>query len=291
MSDTDVLRDNENPTAKFARLRSPNYPALDLGTALAKVRVLHERERRGSVNARIAIRHWGYSEKSSGGQTALAALKAFGLITDNGEGPARTVQVSDLALRILLDTRPNSSERRESIQRAALSPKIHAQVWADLEGNLGSDDNLRHRLIFDYHFNENTVTAFIREFKTTLDFAEISQSDRLSVSEAEHGSDQSFVEDFSVVKLNPQNIPVRTPEMAAPLIFESKQRMMSTIQQLQPGIRQDVFSLTEGTVSIQWPESISRDSFEDLSAWLDILKRKIGRSVTTSDEIAVANGV
>ncbi|MDP8981612.1 MAG: hypothetical protein M3O35_13605 [Acidobacteriota bacterium] len=42
---------------------------------------------------------------------------------------------------------------------------------------------------------------------------------------------------------------------------------------------QDVFSLTEGPVTIQWPTSLSPESFEDLSAWLDILKRKIGRSV------------
>ena len=44
-------------------------------------------------------------------------------------------------------------------------------------------------------------------------------------------------------------------------------------------IRQDVFSLGEGPVTIQWPASLSPESFQDLSAWLDILKRKIGRSV------------
>lgn len=46
-----------------------------------------------------------------------------------------------------------------------------------------------------------------------------------------------------------------------------------------PGVRQDLFSLSEGTVSIQWPASLSAASYEDLSDWLDILKRKIGRSV------------
>jgi hypothetical protein len=44
-------------------------------------------------------------------------------------------------------------------------------------------------------------------------------------------------------------------------------------------IRQDVFSLVEGPVTIQWPAVLSAASFEDLSAWLDILKRKIGRSI------------
>jgi hypothetical protein len=43
--------------------------------------------------------------------------------------------------------------------------------------------------------------------------------------------------------------------------------------------RQDIFSLDEGPVTIQWPASLSKESFNDLAAWMDILKRKIGRSV------------
>lgn len=46
-----------------------------------------------------------------------------------------------------------------------------------------------------------------------------------------------------------------------------------------PNARQDVFSIGEGNVTVQWPASLSPESFEDVSAWLDILKRKIGRSV------------
>jgi hypothetical protein len=45
---------------------------------------------------------------------------------------------------------------------------------------------------------------------------------------------------------------------------------------------QDVFSLTEGPVTIQWPASLSAESYEDFSGWLDLLKRKIGRSVVRS---------
>lgn len=46
--------------------------------------------------------------------------------------------------------------------------------------------------------------------------------------------------------------------------------------------RQDVFSIGEGAVTVQWPATLSAESFEDVSAWLDILKRKIGRSVSKS---------
>ena len=45
-------------------------------------------------------------------------------------------------------------------------------------------------------------------------------------------------------------------------------------------IRQDIFSLTEGLVTIEWPSSLSAESYQDVSDWLDIVKRKIGRSVS-----------
>lgn len=167
------------------RHRSPNYPRIDLETAIGRARVLHEHERRGSVNARVAVRHWGYAERSSGGQLVLGALKGFGLITDTGEGTARTIQLSELALRILLDARPVSPERDEAIKRAALNPRIHADIWTSLHGDLGSDDNLRHRLIFDWRFNENVVDAFIREFRATVAYAKLNKSDTLSDSDGE----------------------------------------------------------------------------------------------------------
>ena len=50
-------------------------------------------------------------------------------------------------------------------------------------------------------------------------------------------------------------------------------------ERVKVGLRQDVFSVPEGEISIQWPVSLSPESFEDVGDWLDILKRKIGRSV------------
>ena len=47
----------------------------------------------------------------------------------------------------------------------------------------------------------------------------------------------------------------------------------------QSGTRQDVFSLPEGAVIVHWSFPLSPDSFQDIDDWLDILKRKIGRSV------------
>jgi hypothetical protein len=53
---------------------------------------------------------------------------------------------------------------------------------------------------------------------------------------------------------------------------------------LPPSVKQDVFSIGEGEVTVRWPASLSPESFEDVSAWLDILKRKIGRSVKVPEQ-------
>ncbi len=46
------------------------------------------------------------------------------------------------------------------------------------------------------------------------------------------------------------------------------------------GMRQEVFSLDEGDVTIQWPDRISTESLKDFEEWLTILQRKVRRSVT-----------
>jgi len=309
---------NQEAQPRQQRLRSPNYPGIDLETAVARARALYEHERRGTVNARVAVQHWGYSEKSSGGQVVLAALKAFGLTDETGEGAARTIRLSDLALRILLDTRPTSTDRQEALRRAALNPRIHSEVWTALNGNLGSEENLRHRLIFDWRFNENVVDSFIREFRATLEFAHVAED--ANISHGDEESDESSLKVGDYVQWESQGIlqfdeprrirevsqdgewafvegsntgipmkqltvadPSANPPPASPsgspptprVVVEEKPRLTPP----PPGTRQDVFSLAEGPVTIQWPASLGPDSFEDLAAWLDILKRKIGRSV------------
>ena len=44
---------------------------------------------------------------------------------------------------------------------------------------------------------------------------------------------------------------------------------------------EDKFSLVEGQVTFQYPRTLSEESFQDLCAWLEVLKRKMGRSVVT----------
>lgn len=55
------------------------------------------------------------------------------------------------------------------------------------------------------------------------------------------------------------------------------------------GMRQEIFSLVEGDVTIQWPERIGKESLQDFLDWWPILKRKVERSLVVDDPKGVAN--
>jgi hypothetical protein len=134
----------------------------------------------------VAAGHWGFKLKSSGGLTTVAALKGFGLMRDvESGGGGRSIQLTELALRILLDERDPSPERDAAIKQASLSPKIHAELWKKWPMELPSDGELRHQLIFEWKFNENSVADFIQEYKDTIAFATLTASDTIPVPQSD----------------------------------------------------------------------------------------------------------
>jgi hypothetical protein len=180
-----------NVARSVAKMRSPSYPGVNLETAIKRATGFYQKERRNSAPYAVAASHWGFGAKSSGGLVTVAALKAFGLIKELEKGASgRMIQLSDLAFRIILDTREDSPERMAAIREAALRPRLHGELWRKYRTAEGvSDANLRHDLIFNWKFNENTVDEFIREYRETIRYAKLSESDKLSdeVEDKEEG--------------------------------------------------------------------------------------------------------
>lgn len=180
---------NKATDDKRKRQRSPAYPYINLEAALKRAKEFYDKEARNAVNIRVAAKHWGYDEKSSGGLQTAATLLSFGLLQDEGTGEKRKLQLTQNALRILLDTRPESAERAQAIKTAALAPKIHQQLWSKWGNSLPSDDSLRFALTVEWKppFNDNAVDGFIREYKDTIAFAKLSESDKVSLGEVDPG--------------------------------------------------------------------------------------------------------
>jgi hypothetical protein len=304
-------QDNE----KRKRMRSPAYPYVNLETAIKRAKEFYDKEQRNTAALRVAVKHWDYEEKSSGGAQTAAALISFGLMQDDGTGDKRKVKLTDLALRILLDNRPDSPERVQA--------KVHRQIWKKWGEALPSDDNLKHTLILDWTppFNPAAVDGFIKEYKDTIAFAKPDPSATVSVEgeeldpqEEDTGSGKGIAQGYKPkvgdhVQWAPHGVlQFRDPKRVTGVSHDGayafvegngtglpvgeltlQAKPKGTESQIAPlpenhAMRQDVFSLTEGTVTIQWPTQLSAESIQDLKDWLKIVERKIARSSEPVDK-------
>jgi hypothetical protein len=171
------------PVATRKQPRSPSYPGIDLQAALEKAKAVFDNEQRHAAHVDTLFGHWGNNPGSGAGGVTLAALKQFGLMTDEGSGDSRRAKLTDDALAILLDE-PDSPARWDGIRAAALRPPIHAAAWEKYAGSLPSDPNMRSWLIREKGFTTGGADAFINQLRKTVSYAGLSQSDRVTRSES-----------------------------------------------------------------------------------------------------------
>lgn len=169
--------------------RSPAYPFISLKKALERAKTLYEHDKRHPTPLPVAAKHWGYGEKSSGGLQTVSALKQYALLEDVGGGGGRRVKLTDLALAILLDEVPNSPDRAKAVKRAALNPKLYAEMFEKWGIELPSDESVRTYLKRDKLFNDDAVGGVIKDYKDTLEYAKLTESDKIPESEAQEARD------------------------------------------------------------------------------------------------------
>jgi len=254
---------------KKERVRSPSYPSIDLQTAIERVQTIYQHEKRSAAPVAVVAKHCGVDGKSSAGQRLIAALKQFGLVVDIGSGDDRKVKLSDRALDILLAADKNSAEYMSAIKTAALSPKIHQTLWEHYERELPSDATLRSHLIRNLDFNDAMVDGFIKEFRSTVGFAQLTQDDRIISSDAEEVADVKPVRGLDRPK------GTRATQLAETDRLPKRPTMLAT---KESAVREDVFTMDYGNVVIQWPERMTKEDIQDLSDWMEIVIRKIKRS-------------
>jgi hypothetical protein len=156
---------------KRTKHRSPNYPMIGLRKAVERTHALNQKYKRATVPINLAQELWGYKAHSGSGNQCVAALRAYGLVHVEGDGKARRLRISDAGYRIAL----NSTDRQTLLERAALAPPLHAELWNKFKDEgIPDDELLRHYLVLDREeakFNPETVDDFIADFRDTLSFA------------------------------------------------------------------------------------------------------------------------
>jgi hypothetical protein len=158
----------ETAAAKQKKQRSPSYPSDGLETCLKWARKIYDAEKRNATSTLLAVKHMGYSSLSGSARTGLAAMKKFGLITEEG---GERVRVSDDAVKVLLD--PNEESRLALLRVLAQKPEIIRELLTTHQDGLPSDESLKFTLVTDRGFGEDAAQIFIRALQETVRFARL----------------------------------------------------------------------------------------------------------------------
>ncbi len=235
----------------MARAKAVKYPFISLEVAIGRVGQLYNKEGTNTVNTKLAAQHWGYKEKSSGGFRTVAALSAFGLVEVEGKGDDRSIKISKLGRNIILDEREDSAEREELIKTAATKPRIFDEMWEKWgEAGLPSDANITYFLTSEKEVSKTSAQDIIKKFKETISFANLIEGENEGEEEESNETTGHEIID-------------RT--------------LFDTTETRKTEIRQDLCSLDEGQAVIQFPEKMSKNSYEDFADWLELIKKKAKR--------------
>src|ERR1700730_12502522 len=111
------------------RHRSPNYPLFELEKAVERTKQLYGSYKMYKAPIAILGERWGYKALSAALKQAVAAVKAYGLISVEGEGPARQIGVTERGRWIVL----NAPDRDQLLKKAALGPSLFKALWDKYE--------------------------------------------------------------------------------------------------------------------------------------------------------------
>ena len=179
----------QNKKPSMPRTRSPNYPAIDLETAISKAETLFKIANRHAVGAEVIAKAWDLSPKSSNFQLALAAERAYGLVVAAEGNRSHLLTLTTLALDIVSgDYQKGSAEQLRAIKKASLNPKTHTELWARWGPDLPPDDEMRRYLVRERKFNDKAVGDFIAEYKKTLAYANLTAEDKILAADDQTNS-------------------------------------------------------------------------------------------------------
>jgi hypothetical protein len=293
--------------------RGPSYPYVDLEQAIVLAQKMYDYTKRAPAPLESVVGEaWKYTATSSSGQKVLAALKSYGLVEDAPGTNGKALKLTQRSIRILLDDQ-DSSERREEIKRAALSPKWYEFCWRTWGKEM--PPSMRSNLLIEHGFVDSTVEGFLKDYKKTVAFAGLVGDENFGKNS--DGNDESgfvpkvgdyvqwesqgllrmteakkiasFLDGgrFALVEgsFNPvpvaELIPAERPEQSSPLpnVFTPVVAKFTS-----PGdtkMQTETFALPQGvTGQLQWPSEMSKDAYEDFLYQLEGLKRKVVRAVT-----------
>lgn len=286
---------SEDSEDRAKKERSPSFPFISLPKALDRARAVSDAHRRNPARLTVVGETWGYGPSSSGLLQTASALKAYGLIEDVGKGSERRIQLTDLAQRIIHDTRPGA--KVAALKEAALRPRLFAEYAEKWLPERPSDGHCLSELRLDRGFTEAAAKTFLRSFDETVTFADLKGGDGLSVLEindtdAPIDNAESEVPPMGgLVRVGPgQFVTGPTGPSGQQYLgaltghsgsnFQVASPSSATLRSLaSPPVPRATLPLPEGIAALEIPQGLSRKSYEALKAWTEMMVSLAERSI------------
>lgn len=254
------------------RDRSPQFPALPLEVALERLVSFESHFKRSAARPENMGSAWGVSKPYA--DRIVAALRYYGLLDYNGAGKERQIVISQEGRNIL---RAQQDEvKQQFIKEAALSPKQIGFFWDEWGEDRPSDRACLDNLVLDHNFSVSGAKDFLRVYDNTISFAGLSKSDKITPEDLGGGAGNAPEADSADdIKRDDTSLRIQRPRVQ---------------RQKGSGMKEDVFTLNEGDAVLQWPATLSSESYDDLKDWLGLMLRKIERqSISTEDSNQSSN--
>jgi hypothetical protein len=240
----------------MSTVRSPNYPQIDLGSALEAVRAAYAEEHRNKMSRNVLAKHLGYGSLNGRALAKMGALRAYGLI----EGLQDDIRVTDDAV-ICLEAPSDASERGEALSRCGLNPPIFREIRASFE-TLPSEHNLRFFLVKRGYTPEAAGKAAQNYLATMRLVGDQTRSNEVRRDEA---------------PVQPDTAADTGGYLKQPALAQAPPAGGPAASLTPPGTRRTVFDLTEGEVVITFPDALSAESVSDLQDYISVFMKKAKR--------------
>jgi hypothetical protein len=194
-----MMPENENNPVKTKakRFRSPPYPLLDLGKAVARANAMFEKAHHYDVGVDVLMESWKMESAEGKVWRHVAALIQYGLVSDSGTGKTRKFKITDTGRRLIQDKDPSSEKRVSALKTAFLGPMIHKELFEKYGAASGlSDSVLKTYLTIDRSekgdspYSSGSADEVIQTYRSSLAYAGIVDSDTVPAPEIDMEADK-----------------------------------------------------------------------------------------------------
>ncbi len=193
--------------------KSPNYPGVDLGTAIDLTTHLY----RGGVGKgefipMDAAKAWNYNSPSGPVRVRIAALRQYGLIEGKRGPRAENPKLTRRALTLVMRT-PGSREYQDELREAALTPSLFSDLYTSHPN--AADGVLQEILIVDKNFTDDGAQRFIAAYRTTLRLAGLDEAAIMSGLDGAESPDENEEEHVGMEARPQGTVPSVRPSVPA----------------------------------------------------------------------------